>query len=258
MALDGSGNVYVAEALNHRIQKFTSDGQFVTKWGSSGGEDGQFSLPSGIALDSSGNVYVADTGNHRIQKFTSDGRFVTKWGSEGSGDGQFNWPLGIALDGSGNVYVADTLNDRIQKFTSDGWFVTKWGSQESGNVYVADTHKYLAKRQDDNLDNFLMMFGALSGYFLWTLLACKCVGAYASSKGAKIRNMQYFYALIIPITLLLISASVMCRFVLLFLSPTVLLLYMLGFVFIVPKHCLHCSTRAKFRSKKCPRCGASQ
>ena len=154
VALDSSGNVYVTDTYNHRIQKFTSSGQFVTKWGSEGSGDGQFNLPGDIALDSSGNIYVADTGNHRIQKFTSSGQFVSKWGSEGSGDGQFNSPGGIALDSSGNVYVADTYNHRIQKFTSSGQFVSKWGSEgsgdgqfnwpwaialdNSGNVYVAE------------------------------------------------------------------------------------------------------------------------
>ena len=133
IALDSSGNVYVADTWNHRIQKFTSSGQFVTKWGSYGNGDGQFIGPFGIALDSSGNVYVADINNGRIQKFTSDGQFIAKWGSQGSGDGQFDYPSGIAADSSGNVYVADTQNHRIQKFTSDGQFIAKW---EIGRAHV--------------------------------------------------------------------------------------------------------------------------
>jgi len=155
IAVDSNGNVYVADTENQRIQKFTPNGQFVTKWGSSGSENGQFGFPSGIAVDSSGNVYVADTNNHRIQKFTSNGQFTAKWGSYGSGDGQFGSPSGIAVDNSGNVYIADTNNHRIQKFTSNGQFTAKWGSSgsgngqfnrpsgialdNSGNVYVADT-----------------------------------------------------------------------------------------------------------------------
>jgi tripartite motif-containing protein 71 len=69
VAVDSSDNVYVADAINDRIQKFDSEGTFITKWGSRGTEDGQFDRPSGVAVDSSGNVYVADAFNHRIQKF---------------------------------------------------------------------------------------------------------------------------------------------------------------------------------------------
>ena len=134
IAIDGSGNVYVADTWNHRIQKFTRDGQFIVKWGSEGSGNGQFDRPSGIAVDSNGNVYVADRYNGRIQKFTSSGQFITKWGSRGSGDGQFGDPFGIVVDSSGNVYVADGLNNhRIQKFTSSGQFITKWGSYGGGD-----------------------------------------------------------------------------------------------------------------------------
>ena len=60
MILYGKG-VYVADSSNNRIQKFDSNGNFITKWGTEGTGDGQFSNPDGIAVDSSGNVYVADT-----------------------------------------------------------------------------------------------------------------------------------------------------------------------------------------------------
>ncbi len=69
MAVDSSGNVYVSDIGNSRIQKFTSTGTFITKWGSGGSGDGQFYYPFGVTVDSSGNVYVADTFNNRIQKF---------------------------------------------------------------------------------------------------------------------------------------------------------------------------------------------
>jgi len=69
VATDGSGNVYVADEYNHRIQKFDANGAFLTAWGSQGSGDGQFQYPFGVATDGSGNVYVADEGNSRIQKF---------------------------------------------------------------------------------------------------------------------------------------------------------------------------------------------
>ncbi len=123
IVVDSTWNFYVADTGNHRIQKFAAKTEdlsvradFLTKWGSNGSGDGQFSFPSGLAVDSKDNIYVADTGNHRIQKFDVSGNFLTKWGSEGSGDGQFSSPSGVAVDSQGNVYVADTGNHRIQKF----------------------------------------------------------------------------------------------------------------------------------------------
>jgi len=69
IAVDSSGYIYVADTVNHRIQKFSSSGDFITKWGSDGSGNGQFHVPAGIAVDSSGYVYVADSDNNRVQKF---------------------------------------------------------------------------------------------------------------------------------------------------------------------------------------------
>jgi hypothetical protein len=101
---------------NSRIQKFSSSGSFVSKWGNQGSGDSQFSRPTGIGVDISGNVFVSDFDNHRVQKFSSTAAFMTKWGSLGTGDGSFNFPGEVTIDSSGYVYVADTYNHRIQKF----------------------------------------------------------------------------------------------------------------------------------------------
>jgi tripartite motif-containing protein 71 len=137
VAVDSSSNVYVIDSWNDSIQKFTSDGKFITKWGSRGLDDGQFFFPTGVAVDSSSNVYISDIAASRIQKFTSDGKFITKWGSRGLDDGQFFNPVSVAVDSLSNVYVVDQGNDRIQKFTSDGKFITTWGIQRSddGNFF---------------------------------------------------------------------------------------------------------------------------
>jgi hypothetical protein len=153
ITIDTSGNVYVADSYNSRIQKFSSSGGFITAWGSAGTGNGQFVYPMGVTIDASGNVYVADMYNHRVQKFSSSGVYVSQFGSYGSGNGQFIYPMGVAVDGSGNVYVADMLNDRIQKFSTSGAYISQFGSygpdngqferptgiaiDRSGNVYVA-------------------------------------------------------------------------------------------------------------------------
>lgn len=135
MALDASGNVYIVDNGNNRIQKFTSAGTFITSWGGYGLEDGRFSNPTGIAIDRDGNVYISDTGNQRIQKFTSSGSFLLKWGGYGTNDGRLSYPAGLALDSKGNLYVADAQNNRIQKFNSMGVFLSKWGSSGSTDGY---------------------------------------------------------------------------------------------------------------------------
>ncbi len=134
IAVDRSGNVYVADTWNHRIQKFSPSGGFLGKWGSQGSEDGQFMTPRDVAVDYWGNVYVLDSGNYRVQKFNSSGVFLVNWGSEGTGDGQFGkspfggGPYGISVSYWGEVFVADTWNNRVQVFDSSGKFLRKWGS----------------------------------------------------------------------------------------------------------------------------------
>jgi hypothetical protein len=156
VATDSIGNVYVADSNNHRIQKFTSSGEFVAKWGKQGSADGDFAGPGGVATDSAGNVYVADTGNHRIEKFSSSGEFIAKWGKQGSADGDFNNPWDVATDSAGNTSEIGSDTSRIQKFSSSGAFITQWGSlgsadgqfnrprrvatDSTGNVYVADEY----------------------------------------------------------------------------------------------------------------------
>jgi sugar lactone lactonase YvrE len=125
--------VYTTDAENFNVQKFTSDGQFITKWGSEGTADGQFGGLESLDVDSEGNVYVADSGNEKIQKFTPDGQFILSWGTPGSEIGQFDEPGGVAIDSDDNVFVTDINNHRIQVFTPDGQFITQIGSNEASS-----------------------------------------------------------------------------------------------------------------------------
>ena len=128
VAVDGAGNVYVADYNNHRIRKITASGVVSTLAGSTYGyTDGtgtsaKFAYPIGVAVDGAGNVYVADESNHRIRKITASGVVSTLAGSGTSGntDGtgtsaKFNYPTGVAVDGAGNVYVADQITTAFEK-----------------------------------------------------------------------------------------------------------------------------------------------
>jgi DNA-binding beta-propeller fold protein YncE len=77
IAVDGGGNIYVADAFNNRVQVFDSGGAFQSTFGSFGSGNGQFNSPIGIAVDSGGNIYVADSDNNRVQVFNSSGVFVS-------------------------------------------------------------------------------------------------------------------------------------------------------------------------------------
>lgn len=148
IATDSSGNVYVADPGNSRVQKFNSAGVFQLAFGSAGTGNGQFGgFIAGIAVDSSGNIFVLDQANSRVQKFSSLGAYVSQFGSAGGANGQFTSPYGLALDSTGNIYVADTGNSRVQKFSSAGAYTSQFAAglspegiavDSTGNIYVAD------------------------------------------------------------------------------------------------------------------------
>ena len=128
-----TGQVYIADFNNHRIQVLNPDLTFSHSFGSIGSANGQFLYLCDIAIDSQGLVYVADNSNYRVQKFSPDGKFVGQFGTKGSGPGQLNHPYGITIDtaATGLVYVSEWGNERISVFTSDGVFVSSFGSKGS-------------------------------------------------------------------------------------------------------------------------------
>ena len=132
-----TGQVYIVDADNHRIQVLNPDLTFSHLFGKKGSAMGRFNKPSDVAIDSQGLVYVADTDNHRIQKFTPNGNFVAQFGNKvwglGSGPGQLNKPRGITIDtaDTGLVYVSEAGNRRVSVFTSDGVFVSIFGMEGS-------------------------------------------------------------------------------------------------------------------------------
>ena len=165
VAVGPDGSVYVSDTWNHRVQKFTADGEPIATWGQYGQpipevpeSNSSFWGPRGIAVSPQGQVFVADTGNKRIVVFDEDGNYITAFGSAGLDPGQFDEPVGVAVAPSGTVYVADTWNQRIQAFlpSEDGltyfptlqWDVNAWFGQSLDNKpFIAagpDEHVFIS------------------------------------------------------------------------------------------------------------------
>jgi tripartite motif-containing protein 71 len=133
ITVDSKGAIYLADAANHRIQKFSSNNQLLLQFGSFGSENGQLNNPSGIAIDTQGNIYVVDKGNHRIQAFSSDGAYKSQFYLDIPPPNEFTHPISIAIDWQNSLYLSDRRNHRILKFTSDGTLINQFGQYGSGN-----------------------------------------------------------------------------------------------------------------------------
>jgi DNA-binding beta-propeller fold protein YncE len=137
IAVDSFGHVLVADTGNKRIVVFDKDGNYLTEFGTSGFDPGQFDEPVGVAAALSGSVYVTDTWNQRIQAFipNQDGTFyfpsrqwdVNAW----FGQSLDNKPF-IAVGANEHVFITDPEGFRVIEFTSNGEFVRTWGDYGSG------------------------------------------------------------------------------------------------------------------------------
>ena len=135
VALDSDSNVYVTDWNNDNIQKFSSSGTFLKRFGQDDKEN-WIRKPTGIAIHGK-TVYVAEFGNHTIWKFSREGEFQGRFAQIGRGRGQLLYPRGIALDSAGNSYVADYRNGRIQKFSPAGEYIDQvmYKDRNTGKVF---------------------------------------------------------------------------------------------------------------------------
>jgi sugar lactone lactonase YvrE len=176
MAVDSTGNLYVADSNNATIREITPAGFVTTLAGAAGmvgnvdgtGAEARFFSPTAVAVDSTNNLYVTDGSNDSIRKVTPEGVVTTLAGAAdmvGSADGtgaaaRFSNPYGMAMDSAGNLYVADSGNNAIRMVTPDGVVTTLAGGMvgstdgtgaaarfygpgsmamdTAGNLYVAD------------------------------------------------------------------------------------------------------------------------
>jgi len=183
VAVDGGGNLYVADSQNGTISRISPEGQATTLAGRAGylgvtngiGSDAAFIIPRGVALDAAGNLFVTDA--YTVRKVTSGGVVTTLAGQKGypgtadgvSTNAQFSWASAVAVDGAGNIYVADRYT--IRKVTPAGAVTTLAGSpghagsndgtgstarfsdrdkgiavDRAGNMYVADTFNHMIRK----------------------------------------------------------------------------------------------------------------
>jgi len=142
VTVDGDGNVYFTDSLNHRVRRVALTGEITAFAGTGqlgnsgdGGPAVNASLnnPTGIVADDAGNIYIADSGNNRVRKVSTDGRIITIAGSgrdDFGGDGgpataaHFSNPSGLTLDKSGNLFIVDRFNLRVRKVNLGSGIVT--------------------------------------------------------------------------------------------------------------------------------------
>ncbi len=154
--MDGAGNLYIADADNHRVRKVAPDGTISTVAGTGAagfsGDGGpaasaRLNLPVAVAVDSTGTLYLSDYRNHRVRKVAPDGTISTVAGTGSAGFGgdggpaasaQLNNPFGLVVDCVDTLYIADHLNHRIRKIASarlgglpDSGTVVSWANVRS-------------------------------------------------------------------------------------------------------------------------------
>ena len=175
VAVDGAGNLYIAETYNDRIRRVDLSGTIATIAGTgergNSGDGGpavqaQLAEPSGVAVDSVGNLYIADRRNHRIRRVDPSGTIATIAGTGEAGfsgdnglakDAMLRLPHDVAMDGAGNLYIADWGNHRIRRVDPSGTIATiaeplsnpqGMAVDRTGNLYIAETGNHLIRRVD--------------------------------------------------------------------------------------------------------------
>ncbi|MFK0289922.1 RICIN domain-containing protein [Streptomyces sp. NPDC090442] len=202
VAVDGAGNLYVADAQNHRVRRVTADGEISTVAGTGtpgfSGDDGpataaQLNVPVGVVVDSTGCLSISCYNNHRVRKVAADGKISTVAGNGTAGFGgddgpaasaQLNRPFGLAVDCVDTLYIADHANNRIRRIASprmaglpDAGTVASWANvrsrlrmavQRESTKDGAEIHQLLAVPRDHQRWR-LVVAGQDNGDVLYTI-----------------------------------------------------------------------------------------
>ncbi len=157
VAVDGQGNVYLADVGNHRVVKLSADSRILLSFGSEGEREGQFLEPFDVAVEPDGEVVVLDAAAQRLQRFSPDGRFLAAFG-EGLATYR---PRGLGVDAAGDLYVADTGGLRLLRLSPEGEVLQQWGGRgaaigagqpvdvavaSDGTIYLTEAEKGLIWR----------------------------------------------------------------------------------------------------------------
>jgi YD repeat-containing protein len=182
-AIDASGNVWVADGYDNRVEEFSSSGAFIASYGKEGTNEVhetevQFKEPVGLAINkTTGNIYVADQNNNRVVEFAAaTGKIIRVFGKVGTGHGEFKEPNGVAIDSKGNVWVTDYTNNRVEKFNEEGKYLAEFGSggKEEGkfggpadiaisgeDLYVTDLENSRVEEFNEEGKKFLRVIGSV-------------------------------------------------------------------------------------------------
>jgi sugar lactone lactonase YvrE len=197
VALDGAGNLYVADRDNHRVQQYNMSLIYQRTFGMTGvpyiTDSQHFNGPSGVAVSGDGSIYLTEERGMRLIKLGPEG--VLMWaagepGVTGWDDSHLNWPGDVDVASSGQAYVADSSANRIQIFSNGGSYVEtlgtgNWGTGDfdlkypmgvavdgSGKIYVADTYNHRVQIYDASLTYIATLgvtntAGADNDHFSW-------------------------------------------------------------------------------------------
>ena len=128
VALSPTGDVWVLDRANGRIQRFRPNGQFVSKFAIPEVGEGSLASPRALAVDAAGNLLVTE--RHRVQKLSPSGQSLAKFGTQGSQPGQLSYPFGVTVGADGSIWVADAT--RVQRFTAAGEYIETVAANGSG------------------------------------------------------------------------------------------------------------------------------